>query len=215
MTSLQQNSADPSIQKYFPETFHVGSVFTHSTCKDELFFLGQGDSTYPRHDDEEEQFFHDQYEPTPRRSIHLEHHEKKYHIEFLKESDPTPEPAHLARNRHLPYKELIPSRNVESLFSAENSTVQHRSAYSQSSAVHRESKNVRSSRLTSLLLGFFRLAFPPLSLSALKEYRPTFTPKLTPLRERSAANKNPQRRKSTKKADFMWQRSMVSSTHNE
>jgi hypothetical protein len=61
------------------------------------------------------------------------------------------------------------------------------------------------------------LAFPPLSLAAIKEYRPTVSPtKLTTSRKTSSSTINiQQQRKPMRKADFLWNQSIVSSTKHE
>ena len=62
------------------------------------------------------------------------------------------------------------------------------------------------------------LVFPPLSISALKEYRPSVTPKIAPDRHPSSTSFLPpqqqqqQQRKAIRRYDFRWNQSMVSST---
>jgi hypothetical protein len=61
---------------------------------------------------------------------------------------------------------------------------------------------------------FFILAFPPLSLTALKEYRPIVSPKPTSPQKPSSTI-NIQRRKPVRKAHFLWNQSIVSPTKYE
>jgi hypothetical protein len=59
------------------------------------------------------------------------------------------------------------------------------------------------------------LVFPPLTLSALSEYRPTVTPKATKLRKTSSTMNIQHREKAMHKADFLWNQSMISTTKHQ
>jgi hypothetical protein len=72
--------------------------------------------------------------------MHLKHNEKKYHVQFLKDYEAHNSSYHPTNNRHLlPTKRLIP-RNIESLFSDENSTIQGPLSETNMSNTHHESK---------------------------------------------------------------------------
>ncbi|CAF0965688.1 unnamed protein product [Rotaria sordida] len=174
--SLQQLNDDLSLQKYFSETLH-------NTSKNPI--------------QDEEEFFNSKKPPTRLPSMHLEYKEKKVHVKFLKDYDEHNEIYRRKTNRHLFLKKQLTTRDIESLFSTENSTIQGQPSELNTSTIHRET-------------------FPPLSLSALKEYRPSVTPK-PPLSRRTSSltNKIQQRRKSMRKADFIWNQSIVSSTTHE
>lgn len=54
--------------------------------------------------------------------------------------------------------------------------------------------------------------FPPLSITALKEYRPSVTPKMAPGRTTASTNHRHPQRKAMRRSDFLWNQSMVTST---
>ncbi len=72
--------------------------------------------------------------------MHVKHHEKKYHIQFAKNFDVSNTSRHSTNNRHLLLTERLMPRNIESLFSADSSTVQGQSSETNTSNIHRESK---------------------------------------------------------------------------
>lgn len=128
--------------------------------------------------------------PRPR-SIHIEHRDRKYRITFLKDSNSIESFPKLARygpatNSNLL---LIKPRNPQSLFGTESSTVQGLSTASTTTKIHRE-------------------IFPPLSLAALREYRPTLTPKIASV-PAVRPNRQQSRRKDMLKTDFIWEQSIV------
>ncbi|CAF2830283.1 unnamed protein product [Rotaria sp. Silwood2] len=145
---------------------------------------------------DEEEFFNSKQNPSRPQSIHLAHKEKKYHVRFLKDYDEHNELYRRKTNRHLLLKQPLTPTNIEAFFSTENSTIQGQPSELNASNIHRE-------------------IFPPLSLSALKEYRPSVTPKPPPSRNTSSSTKFQQRRKPMRKADFIWNQSIVSSTKHE
>ncbi|CAF1225049.1 unnamed protein product [Rotaria sp. Silwood1] len=145
---------------------------------------------------DEDEFFNNKPNLSRSKSIHLEHKEKKYHVRFLKDYDEHNELYYRKPNRHLFFKEPLTERHIESLFSTETSTIQGQPSELYASAIHRET-------------------FPPLSLSALKEYRPSVTPKPPSSRNTSSSTNVQQRRKPMRKADFIWNQSIVSSTTHE
>ena len=72
--------------------------------------------------------------------MHLQHNEKKYHVQFAKDFD-VPNSSRLStHNRHGLVPERLPSKNLELLLSKENSTVRDRSSAAKTSNIHRESK---------------------------------------------------------------------------
>ena len=97
-------------------------------------------SRYPVEDEEE--FFADKKYSTRLQSMHLEHNEKKYHIKFLKDYDAHDSFYRRKDNRRVPSKKKSATKNIESLFSNENSTVQDRLSLLNASKIHRESKQV-------------------------------------------------------------------------
>jgi hypothetical protein len=62
-------------------------------------------------------------------------------------------------------------------------------------------------------LFFFSLGFPPLSLAALKEYRPTLTPKLSSASTIHSQKRPQQHQKGMLKTEFIWEQSIVSQRH--
>jgi len=62
---------------------------------------------------------------------------------------------------------------------------------------------------------FLILAFPPLSIAALREYQPSMSPKPTSPPKTSSTINIQHRRKPMRKADFLWNQSIVSSTKHE
>jgi len=165
---LQRLTEEPSIQKYFPSR------------------LQNPDDYSIREEDE-----HPHRDSSAAHSIHLAHDEKKYHVQFLKEtSSPSPTLTSSQAQKSFSFrsKDKGKSMQTESIFSTDTSTT--------TTTADRQSKQ--------------REGFPPLSLSALKEYRPTFTPKPV-----SSPSKLQSRRKSMRKADFIWPQSMLSSTSHE
>ncbi|UJR15030.1 hypothetical protein I4U23_002004 [Adineta vaga] len=110
------------------------------------------------------------------RSMHVEHGEKKYHITFLKDAN-----AHAKLSLNSTNDLNLPK--TSGLLSDRDS--QSKTDVSTVSDVHRES-------------------FPPLSLSALEECRPTLTP-------RSLLTTSIRTQK--QKRDFIWEQSIVSSKH--
>ncbi len=133
--SLQRLNDDPSIQKYFPERSNVRMtlfVFVHFN-----YFLFLKNLSRHSNQDEEEEFFTTKNDLFRARSMHLEHNEKKYHVQFLKKyQSENPSTDH----RHLLLPDRLAPRNLESLFSTENSTIQGRSSDANTSTIHRESK---------------------------------------------------------------------------
>ncbi|CAF1062026.1 unnamed protein product [Rotaria sordida] len=127
-------------------------------------------------------------------SMHVEHKDKKYCIKFIKDSNNLPflpkTLHHSTNNRHL---FIVEQKNIESLFDAEISTENALSTTSNTSNIHRET-------------------FPPLSLSALREYRPTLTPKSAVI-PTTDTQKQKQYRKIQQKTDFIWEQSIVPSRH--
>ncbi|CAF1545883.1 unnamed protein product [Rotaria sp. Silwood1] len=124
-------------------------------------------------------------------SMHIEHKEKKYYIKFVKDSNNLPflpKPLHRSTNNHHLF--IVEKKNIEALFDTEISTEKAFSTTSNTSNIHRET-------------------FPPLSLSALREYRPTLTPKSST----TDNQKQKQYRKIQHKTDFIWEQSIVSSRH--
>ncbi|CAF3482330.1 unnamed protein product [Rotaria socialis] len=120
-------------------------------------------------------------------SVHVEHKEKKYRIKFLKNSnelDCFNRPSHRSSKNRGSF--LIHQKNIEALFDAENTTDNAQSSTSNTTNIHRE-------------------IFPPLSLAALKEYRPTLTAKPT--------KTPPPKQQRYEKIDFIWEQSIVSRRH--
>ncbi|UJR31648.1 hypothetical protein I4U23_019129 [Adineta vaga] len=168
---LQQLNEDPSIQKYFSETLN-------NTSRDSI-----------QDQDEEEDFFAEKQNLSRSRSIHLQHNEKKYHVQFLKDCD-AHDPVYRTTNRRcLPLTQRLTQINIESLFGAENSLSQGQSAES----------NVQ------------RDTFPPLTVAALKEYCPSFSAKSTSQQRKASEMNTSRQRKSMRKADFIWNQSVVAS----
>jgi hypothetical protein len=62
---------------------------------------------------------------------------------------------------------------------------------------------------------YFCLVFPPLSLSALTEYRPTLTPNVSSASTKHSQKQQQQhqRQKTTEKTDFIWEQSIVTPRH--
>ncbi|CAF3844862.1 unnamed protein product [Adineta steineri] len=149
-------------------------------------------SRYPIQDEEEE-FFTDKQNLSRSQSMHVQHKEKKYHVKFLKDLDAHNPIYRPISTRRLPSTKRLAERNIESLFAKDSSIVQGQSTESN---LHHET-------------------FPPLTLAALKEYRPTFTPKSTSLQRMSSAISIQQRRKPMRKADFIWNQSIVSSAKHK
>lgn len=173
------------------------------------FVLSQTVSKEPHEGNEEEFFSHSRdFSRCP--SMHLQHNEKKYHVQFAKDFEVSNGSRLSTHNRQGLPTERTPSKNLESLFSKENSTIQGRSSDALTSDIHRESK--KHQWLWSKT-SFLILVFPPLTISALKEYRPSVTPKIAPGRNTSSTNRRPyQQRKAMRRNDFLWNQSMVSST---
>lgn len=72
--------------------------------------------------------------------MHLEHNERKYHVQFAKDFD-VPNASRLStHNRQGIVTERLPTKNLESYFSKENSIVHDRSSAAVTSSIHRESK---------------------------------------------------------------------------
>ncbi|CAF2778072.1 unnamed protein product [Rotaria sp. Silwood2] len=127
-------------------------------------------------------------------SMHVEHKEKKYCIKFIKDSNNLPylpKPSHRSTNNRRLF--IVEKKNIESLFDAEISTEHGLSTTSNTSNIHRET-------------------FPPLSLSALREYRPTLTPK-SAATSKTDTQQQKQHRKTLQKTDFIWEQSIVSPRH--
>jgi len=57
---------------------------------------------------------------------------------------------------------------------------------------------------------FFLIVFPPLSLAALKEYRPTLTAKSSSASTIYSRKQQQQQQKQRQKTDFIWEQSIVS-----
>ncbi|CAF1207325.1 unnamed protein product [Rotaria magnacalcarata] len=146
---------------------------------------------------DEDDFFNNKRDPSRPNSIHMAHNEKKYHIQFLKDYDQHSDFYIKKPNRRLGFKEPLKARHTESLFGSETSTiVPNQSSELNTSNIHRD-------------------IFPPLSLSALKEYRPSVTPKAVSTPKSSVTPKITQRRKPMHKSDFIWNQSIVSSATHE
>ena len=76
--------------------------------------------------------------------MHLQHNEKKYHVQFAKDFD-VPNGSRLStHNRHGLPTERSTSKNLEAFFSKENSTIQGRSSEGLTSDIHRESKKINN-----------------------------------------------------------------------
>jgi len=86
---------------------------------------------------DEEDFFVNKQNLSRTRSVHLEHKEKKYHVTFLKDYDAHDPSYRSTNNRRLPLTERLTQKNIESLFSKENSILQ---GHSVGSNIHRESE---------------------------------------------------------------------------
>lgn len=80
-------------------------------------------------------------------------------------------------------------------------------------------KKEKSDSILNKIHGFyFSLVFPPLSLAALKEYRPSITPKTSSastihIQKQHHQQSTQQRRKPMLKTDFVWEQSIVSNRH--
>lgn len=103
------------------------------------FVLSQTVSKEPHEGNEEEFFSHSRdFSRCP--SMHLQHNEKKYHVQFAKDFEVSNGSRLSTHNRQGLPTERTPSKNLESLFSKENSTIQGRSSDALTSDIHRESK---------------------------------------------------------------------------
>ncbi|CAF1547872.1 unnamed protein product, partial [Adineta ricciae] len=123
------------------------------------------------------------------RSMHLEHKEKKFHVKFLKDYD-AHDPVYRAADRQRPHlTERLTQKNLETLFPVDNSLL--------------PSQSVQSTGQ--------RETFPPLTVAALKEYRPSFSPKSTARQAKSLGTNALHQRKAMRKADFIWNQSVVTS----
>jgi hypothetical protein len=72
--------------------------------------------------------------------MHIKHNEKKYHIQFAKDFTTPINTSHRSTDhRHLILTEGVKPKTIESLFSAENSTVQGQSSDVNTFNIHRES----------------------------------------------------------------------------
>lgn len=143
----------------------------------------------------------------PPPSLQVEQGEKRFRITFVKDSNAfrvLADPEQYASDDHAPRP--LKTRNLESLLSADTSTVHGRSSVSNTTSIHRESENAYDDDKCCLHLDF--LVFPPLSLSALKEYRPTIT--ASPSSASTANHTAQQSRQALYKTDFIWEQSIVS-----
>ena len=141
----------------------------------------------------------------PPRLLQVEQGEKRYRITFVKDSNAfrvLADPSPYSSNDHA--MRAVKPRTLESLLSADTSTVHGRSSVSNTTSIHRESEIVAGDPC-SLHLDF--LVFPPLSLSALKEYRPTIT--ASPLSASTANHPIQRSRQALYKTDFIWEQSIV------
>ncbi|CAF0819907.1 unnamed protein product, partial [Didymodactylos carnosus] len=201
MSTLQHLNDDQSVQKYFAEKLTQNHPF-------DLMYAIEGRQEFDADKNVNFGDKHDELKPSmfdlsKKNRLIFEKDDKKYRVTFLKDYDPLkalyehpppPPPStrliygrndnvNLLKTNKSP-QALLGLSHDYSLFSTENSTVQGH--VSQTSNIHRET-------------------FPPLSLSALKEYRPSITPKL---KQRTPSQKQQQQR--LHQRDFIWKESIPS-----
>lgn len=211
--SLKDINDDLNLHEFFPETFIVN---IRLKILKKIFFSIPFKSHSKSAPKSKELLPIKSSIQTRPRSIHIEHRERKYRITFLKDSsnqfESLPKLSRYASTTNENVL-LIKQQNRQSLFGTESSTVQGLSTASTTTKIHRDSQlfNLKFS-LDSSVVFFVYLVFPPLSLAALKEYRPTLTPKVSSATTTTTIKHPKQqqtRRKDMLKTDFIWEQSIV------
>ncbi|CAF3581954.1 unnamed protein product [Adineta steineri] len=141
--------------------------------------------THSRSSSKEKELDNNQQNYSKQRSMHIDHGEKKYHVTFLKDPNTS-----VKSSKHKTKNHNVHNKNIESLFKREAILGSNLSTKSNTSNIHRQK-------------------FPPLSLSALKEYRPTMSPKSSTI----PTTPHIQKQKPKRKTDFIWEQTIVSQKH--
>ncbi|CAF3976610.1 unnamed protein product [Adineta steineri] len=141
--------------------------------------------THSRSSSKEKELDNNQQNYSKQRSMHIDHGEKKYHVTFLKDPNTS-----VKSSKHKTKNHNVHNKNIESLFKREAILESNLSTKSNTSNIHRQK-------------------FPPLSLSALKEYRPTMSPRSSTI----PTTPHIQKQKPKRKTDFIWEQTIVSQKH--
>ncbi len=105
--------------------------------------------------------------------MHLKHNDKRYHIQFLKKDYDTHNvSSHLTNNRHLLQTERVIPKTIESLFSADDSTVHGLSSETMVSNTNHESKRFNQNLFNYLSKNVFYSSFSTIIINCIKRISP-------------------------------------------